>query len=98
MRELIEVDEARPRDDVLDADAAEDARQLGDELELARRSRREVRVAALRCERHEPAVDVVQHRDAHAGAGGDHRRISPGHGDALLQHREFVDGSSTGTA
>ena len=90
MGELIDVDQAGPGDDELDADAAEDARQLGDQLELARRARGEVGVAALGRERHEPAVDVVQHRDAEPGAGRDHRRVAARHGDALLQHRELV--------
>ena len=61
---------------MLDADAAEDPHQRCQHLDLARRVRREVGVAALRRGRHEPAVDVVQHRFAEAGARGDHRGVA----------------------
>ena len=90
MRELIDVDQSWSGDDELDADPAEHARQIGDELELARRARGEVGVAALGRKRHEPPVDVVQHRDAHPGAGRDHRRVAARHRDPLLQHRELA--------
>ena len=90
MSELIDVDQSGPGDDELDADAAEDACEIGDQLELARGASGEVGVAALGRERNEPPVDVVQHRDAHPRARRDHRRIAAGHGDSLLQHRELA--------
>ena len=52
--------------------------------------RREVGVAAFGRGRHEAAVEVVEHRLAEPGAGGDHRGVAVRDRDALLQHRELV--------
>ncbi len=90
MRELIDVDESWARDDDLDADTAEHPRQFGHQLELARRPRREVGVAALGRERNEAAVEIVEHADAHPGPGGDDRGIAARYRDALLQDGQLV--------
>ena len=70
--------------------AAEDARQLSQHLDFARRSRREVGMPAFGRARHEPAVHVVQQRLAEPGARRDHGRIPFGMRHATLQHRQFV--------
>ena len=75
---------------MLDADAAEDARQFGDHRQLARRAGGEVRVTALGRRRQELSIDVVQQRLAETGAGGDDRRVSGRDRNALLQHGELV--------
>ena len=58
-------------------------------LDLARRARAPVGVAAFGRARHEAAVDVEQQRFAEAGAGGNHRGVAARLRDALLQHREL---------
>ena len=90
MGELINVDQTWSRDDKLHTDPAEHARELGDELELARRAGGEVCMAAFGGERHESPVDVVQHRDPETGTGSDHCGVAAWHRDALLEHRQFV--------
>ena len=90
MGELIDIDQPWSGDDELHIDPAEDAREIGDQLELARRARGKIRVAAFGGERHEPSLDVVQHRDPEPGAGGDDRGVAARHRDALLQHRELA--------
>ena len=68
-------------------DAAEDARQLAHQLELARRAGGEVGVPALRLAGNEPAVDVVQQRLAEPGARGDDGRVAVRERDPLLEGR-----------
>ena len=53
-------------------------------------ARREVGVAALRGRRRERPVDVVQQGLAEARAGGEDRAVARRHGDAFLQHQQFV--------
>ncbi len=83
VREPEEVHEPRAGDDALVVHAAVNPRQLLHERELARRARGEVGVAGLRRRRHEPAVHVVQHRFAEAGARGDERGVAGRRGDRL---------------
>ena len=90
MRELIQVDEAGPRQHVLDADAAEDACELAHQVELARRAGGEVGVPALRLAGNEAAVHVEQQRLAEPGARGDDGRVAVRKRDALLQDRQLV--------
>ena len=91
MRELVDVDEAGTGEDVLDADAAEDAGELAAPwLELARRPRREVGVPSFGRAGHQPAVDIVEQSFAEAGAGGDHRGVAVPRRPPALERRQLV--------
>ena len=59
-------------------------------LDLARRARAPVGMAALRRARDETPVDVVQHRFAESGPRRDHRGVPARLRDTVLQHRELV--------
>src|SRR3954468_16406139 len=90
MRELVDVDQAGARDDVLYSGAAVDTNQLAQQLNFTRRTRREVRVPSLRGAWYESPVHMQQERFAEAGARSDHRRVPFLVRDAALEHLQLV--------
>ena len=98
MGELIDVDQPWTRDDVLDADAAENPCQLADHFKLPRRARREIGMATLGRGGHETSVDVVQDGFAESGPRRDDRGVARSELATPCCSTASSSGSSTGTA
>ena len=90
MGELIDVHQTWARQDRLDADSSINASQFAQQLDLARRSRGEIGVAALGRTGFEAAVDIEEQRFAEPGPRSDHGRVPVRMGHTALQHPQFA--------
>ena len=97
MRDAVNVDEAGPRDDLLDFRAAEARRQIAQQGDLALGPGGEVRMPPFGGRRNEPAVHVVQQRIAESGSGGDQAMLPSRIGSPRCSVCSSAS-SSTGTA